>query len=287
MALAVRGEAHEVAEQHGDLLEAPGRHAVARLELGDRRGRQDRVQQAVGAGALALDLLHLPLDPRQIRHLLIAPALLLQAGADARLQEHRVERLGQVVVGAELDAAHHAVDVVERRDHDHRNVAQPGIVLEAAQHREAVHLGHHDVEQDQVDRFAGQPVEGVPAMDRGHRLVLEQLQLLRQHVAIERLVVDDQDAGGRHRCAPRVDPTSLLEAEARFRSRRHCRAARDHGPGCRACPRSRPRLPSCPGPRHGCPAERRRGLTERPRAAQVSEGLPGGETLTQSQPFAR
>ena len=98
------------------------------------------MQQAVGARPLALDLLHLPLDPREIRHLLIAPALLLEAGADARLQQHRLERLGQVVLGAELDAAHHAVEVVERRDHDHRDVAQPGIVLEAPQHLEAVDL---------------------------------------------------------------------------------------------------------------------------------------------------
>ena len=54
--LAVRREAHDVAEQHRDLLVALGGHAIARLELGDRRGRQDRVQQAIGARPLALDL---------------------------------------------------------------------------------------------------------------------------------------------------------------------------------------------------------------------------------------
>ena len=77
-----------------------------------------------------------------------------------------------------------------------------GVALEAAQDLEAVDPGHHDVEQDQIDGFAAQPLEGVPAMDRGERLVLEQLELLRQHVAVERLVVDDQDAGRRRHRGP-------------------------------------------------------------------------------------
>ena len=40
--------------------------------------------------------------------LLVAQALLLEARADARLEQHRIDRLGQVVLGAELDAAHDA-----------------------------------------------------------------------------------------------------------------------------------------------------------------------------------
>ena len=81
-------------------------------------------------------------------------------------------------------------------------MAQPGVVLEAPQDLEAVDPGHHDVEQDQVDRLAGEPLQGVAAMDRRNRLVVEQLELLRQHVAVERLVVDDQDAGRRRHLGP-------------------------------------------------------------------------------------
>ena len=40
-------------------------------------------------------------------------------------------------------------------------------------------------------------LQGVPAVDGGDRLVVEELQLLRQEVEVERLVVDDQDAGRR------------------------------------------------------------------------------------------
>ena len=42
-----------------------------------------------------------------------AQALAREAGVDARAQQRRAERLGQVVVGAELDAAHDAVGLVE------------------------------------------------------------------------------------------------------------------------------------------------------------------------------
>ena len=100
----------------------------------------------------------------KVLHEHIAPALLLETGADPRLQQHRVEWLGQVVLRAELNTAHHAVEVVERRDHDHRDVAQPGIELEAPQDLEAVHVRHHDVEQDQVDRLAGEPLQSVSAI---------------------------------------------------------------------------------------------------------------------------
>ena len=45
--------------------------------------------------------------------LLVAQAFFLQAGIDARPQQHRVERLGQVILGAHLDAARHAVHLVQ------------------------------------------------------------------------------------------------------------------------------------------------------------------------------
>jgi hypothetical protein len=59
--------------------------------------------------------------------LLVAQALLLEAGADARLQQHRVDGLGEIVLGAELDAAHDVDQSLERRRHDHRQVAQGAV----------------------------------------------------------------------------------------------------------------------------------------------------------------
>jgi hypothetical protein len=70
----------------------------------------------------AIAPLPLPVDLGQVRGLAIVQALTLQGRADARLQEHRVERLGQIVFGAELDAPHHTVEFRQGRDHDHRCV---------------------------------------------------------------------------------------------------------------------------------------------------------------------
>ena len=52
----------------------------------------------------------------------VVQPLLRQARVDPRAQDHRIERLREVVVGAGLDAANDAVDLVDRRDHDHRDV---------------------------------------------------------------------------------------------------------------------------------------------------------------------
>ena len=83
----------------------------------------------------------------------VARALLRDARLHARLEQHRIEGLRQEILGALLDAAHRARHVVERRDHDHRDVARRAVPLEAREHREAIHLRHHDVEQHEVGRL--------------------------------------------------------------------------------------------------------------------------------------
>ena len=71
---------------------------------------------------------------REVLGLEVVQALPGQARLDARAQHDRVERLHEVVVGAELDAAHRAPDVVERRDHQHRHVPQRLVVPHVLEH---------------------------------------------------------------------------------------------------------------------------------------------------------
>ena len=59
--------------------------------------------------------------PRVLRFTVAQP-LLLQAGADTRPQQHGIEGLGQVILRSQLDAAYDALDLVDRRDHQHRDV---------------------------------------------------------------------------------------------------------------------------------------------------------------------
>ncbi len=165
--LGEAGEAAEVQEHHGDLAAVGAERVVGAAghdQLG-QLGREEALQPAQ-----ALHLRHLlrdallegpvPLGELEgVPRFLIPQALLLEAGADPGPEQHDVAGLGQVVLRAELDRADDAGDLVERRDHQDRDVPPVRILLEALQHGRAVEVGHHDVEKHQVHRL-------VPAGER-------------------------------------------------------------------------------------------------------------------------
>ena len=71
-----------------------------------------------------------------------------QQRADARQHLLEMEGLGDVVVGAGVEALHLVAPAVARGEHQHRHGAAgapPGL-----EHRDAVHLGQADVEDDGV-----------------------------------------------------------------------------------------------------------------------------------------
>ena len=94
----------------------------------------------------------------------VVEALLLEARADPGPQERRVEGLRQVVRRAQLDAADHAVELVHRRDHDHRDRPEPVVGLQPLQHLVAVQLRHHDVQQEEVERARPEKLERLAAV---------------------------------------------------------------------------------------------------------------------------
>ena len=80
-------------------------------------------------------------------------------------QHHgRLDRLGDIVGGAELKTALFVVDPGERRQENHRNVASVRIVAQTGKHRVPVHPGHHHVEQDQfrLRKAEGDAQTGLP-----------------------------------------------------------------------------------------------------------------------------
>jgi hypothetical protein len=83
----------------------------------------------------------------------------------------------------------------------HRHVAQPGVGGQLAAHLVAVHLGHDEVEQDQIGAVG--PSRGQAGLAVGRRLDREaglgQHQL--HHPDDGRAVVDHQDAGRCHGAA--------------------------------------------------------------------------------------
>jgi hypothetical protein len=116
-----------------------------------------------------------------------------QVGLDARHQLARRERLGDVVVGAELQAE----DLVELLpaggQHDDRDVA---LGPDALAHLQAVHARQHDVEHDEVHRLAVDHLERLVAAtgpDHGEAGVA---QGVLDDRADGLLILHDQDAVG-------------------------------------------------------------------------------------------
>src|SRR5215470_12493345 len=100
-----------------------------------------------------------------------------KSGADAREELARVERLGQVVVGAELEADDLVHVLPLGGDHDDRDAGGVRARAQAAAHLEAVHAGEHEIEKDDVRRL--RPGEGQAALavgrDRDLHLVLAEV----------------------------------------------------------------------------------------------------------------
>ena len=86
-----------------------------------------------------------------------------QQRADARQHLLEMEGLGHVVVGAGVEALHLVAPAVARGEHQHRHGAAgapPGF-----QHRDAVHLGQADVEDDRVVGLAFAEVVALLAVE--------------------------------------------------------------------------------------------------------------------------
>ena len=152
---------------------------------------------AVGAAEAAANafaqpqLLHHPLQPDQRAH--------------PREQRNVVDRLGQEIVGAGLEAAQPVGDVGQGGDHDDRNVGGAPVGLQLAADFEAVHARHHHVEQDDVGRLGIGEFEGA----RGRYRRSRHIEIFARQLGFEQLdvgfdVVNNQDSAGHQRLAPAV-----------------------------------------------------------------------------------
>ena len=100
---------------------------------------------------------------------------------------------GDVVAGAQLEAFDDVFGVVERREEDHRNVLRDGVGLEVLDHFVTVQIGHHDVEQDQIEGAPVQNVEaGLPVMGAGEAYGV-QFQIIVQKGTKFRIVIDEEN----------------------------------------------------------------------------------------------
>lgn len=98
-------------------------------------------------------------------------------------QLHHAERLGQVVVGAGIEAAHRVELRALGREHHDGQVLRGRVLPQHVQDLQAVHLGQHDVQQHELRQapFAGD--EELPRRGKARRLETGLLERVHRKVA--------------------------------------------------------------------------------------------------------
>ena len=157
------------------------------------RDLSDRVEDLDHPGALADDVLEAMLGLQLLAKVLIlgAEVLALEGVLDDQVDFVELERLGDVVVGAELHRLHRGLGRGHRGHHDHRGVGR--LFLSRAQDLEPVDLRHAKVGDDRVERIAADRLDrGRSPLGEGD-VVAGLLERDGQQVAHALLVVHHQD----------------------------------------------------------------------------------------------
>ena len=100
----------------------------------------------------AVGNLRQPIDLAQLREMLLR-LLELQVRVDSRASDPQIDRLGDVVDGAELEPMRFAFFVADAGHEDDRNVARRILLLQHPADFVAVKTRHHHIEEDQIGRF--------------------------------------------------------------------------------------------------------------------------------------
>ena len=123
----------------------------------------------------------------------IAQMLLFERGTDPRPQQRRVDRLGEVVLGAKLDTAHHARHFVRCRDHNDGQRFKPALIAQCFQDLYAADVRHHQVQQDEVKLPLCDQRQRFASIGGGDYIVnAKERQPIGEHLPIVFYVVNDQ-----------------------------------------------------------------------------------------------
>src|SRR5207237_637093 len=93
---------------------------------------------------------------------------------------------------------HGQVGIAVRADDDHRDLAQPEVVLALAEDVPAGEDGHHQIEDHDVRPFGAHDLQRIAAVRRLEELVMVALEGGHDHPADAGVVIDDQHAEWPH-----------------------------------------------------------------------------------------
>jgi len=162
---------------------------------GERERTADDVEHPLHGRALADDVAQRHGIRDEFAQLLVLAA----EGAvfDSPVHDHEqlvlVERLGEVVGGAFLHGGDGGLDSRVGRHHDDLDFGPDA--AGAAEQFEAVHLGHAQVGQQQVEGLRLERGEGILARRTGAHFIAAGLENIDEDVALNRVVFRDEDSG--------------------------------------------------------------------------------------------
>src|SRR5229473_1853385 len=188
--LQLSGEAPDVAQQRPARLQPayPRHEGGEQLEL--ERGERDLLGADEGAVRREVDAQR---AHALLRHVGLAVDPAPQHGARAQHQLPHAERLGDEIVGAELES-HHAIDLLATRGHhDHGDVPGARRALQLPADLGPRHAGQHQVEQHQIRSPVTHQGERLLAVASrgGLEACLPEVELHQVDQVL--LVLDDQD----------------------------------------------------------------------------------------------
>ena len=117
-----------------------------------------------------------------------------QLRGDPGQGDGKVERFGDVVVGAEAEGVDHVFTLVLGRGHDHRQLMFVVTFPQGFEHLEAGEARHHHVEKDQIGHLAFENFERLFTRPCGYDVVAGMAEHVEAKLQIHLVVFDHEDA---------------------------------------------------------------------------------------------
>jgi hypothetical protein len=115
-----------------------------------------------------------------------------QLAMNTRQRDREIHRLGDVIVGAQVEGLHHLIAVLQGGHHDHRQLVRSIDRAHSLQHFHARHARHHAIEQHQIRALRADILKRRWAVRGQVHAKSMMFEPPRQHIAVEHFVVNQQ-----------------------------------------------------------------------------------------------